>query len=473
MFMLASWKKIFFLLTAVLVLASCSADKEKESSQPENANTTDAQEASAEEESSAEENTAEETAANTEDEDIIANQQPLPQTIQEIVDYPIGEFAGNETSTTDEGVQAKLAEIPAYEESATEEDMDQLLSYLYSLYKMEYEDPTLIVDALQIANSPDSEAMPEEQKTDTFNVEIILDSSGSMANYIGSKTRMDLAKEAIKEFASSLPEEANIGLRVYGHKGTGSDADMQMSCESNELVYDMQAYNEEKLNASLDKFDPAGWTPVAQSLLEAKEDLSRFTGENNQNIIYLVSDGMETCGGDPVAAAKEISDSNVSPVVNIIGFDVNNEGQTQLQDMADAAGGTYVNVKNQEQLTSEFNKTVDNSMKWLSWKASQNMDVLSETVSQQMDIYSVTNGWTMRNYKESGLIRSSLQYLVNEEKLSSEQYQSLVEKTNTYYNNQIQQVNTLQEKLLSLTQENLTNSMEEVNQIYSENVSGD
>ncbi|OXT11546.1 amino acid dehydrogenase, partial [Bacillus sp. OG2] len=94
--------------------------------------------------------------------------------------------------------------------------------------------------------------------------------------------------------------EANVGLRVYGHKGTGSDADKKMSCASNELVYAPQPYNEAELSKALNKFKPAGWTPLAQSLMEAQKDLEAYKGEKNKNIVYVVSDGIETCDGNPV-----------------------------------------------------------------------------------------------------------------------------------------------------------------------------
>ncbi|QGS68314.1 hypothetical protein CV093_06075 [Oceanobacillus sp. 143] len=48
-----------------------------------------------------------------------------------------------------------------------------------------------------------------------------------MGNYEGERTRMDLAKEAIQQFVENLPEEATISLDVYGHIGTGSNADKE------------------------------------------------------------------------------------------------------------------------------------------------------------------------------------------------------------------------------------------------------
>src|SRR5690606_41143319 len=55
-----------------------------------------------------------------------------------------------------------------------------------------------------------------------------------------------------------------------------------------------------------------GWTPVAGALESAKESFAGLDAETNTNLIYLVSDGIETCDGDPVAAAKNFADSDRS-----------------------------------------------------------------------------------------------------------------------------------------------------------------
>lgn len=175
-----------------------------------------------------------------------------------------------------------------------------------------------------------------------------------MAGKIGDKTKMQLAKEAIKEFAESLPEEANISLRVYGHKGSNADGDRQLSCSSSDLVYPLQSYEPKRLDQALALFEPTGWTSIAHSLKLAQQDLAAFSADKNTNVIYLVSDGIETCGGDPVAVAKELSQSQIMPLLNVIGFDVNAEGQKQLKAIAQASEGLYANVTNREQFKESW-----------------------------------------------------------------------------------------------------------------------
>lgn len=144
----------------------------------------------------------------------------LPETIGDLIEYPIGEYGDSDISINSENVQKTLADIPDISEN--NEATDKVLDYLYSLYKMPYQDPKELIENSAL-KSPD--VAEKIANTEQYNVEIVLDASGSMANYMGEKTRMDLAKESIQDFAETLPDDVNLSLRVYGHEGTGSDSD--------------------------------------------------------------------------------------------------------------------------------------------------------------------------------------------------------------------------------------------------------
>lgn len=393
----------------------------------------------------------------------------LPKTLEEIIAYPVGEFASEETTVESEDVQEALNAIPPLSEDADDQELNHLFSYLYSLFKMDYKDPKEALTSYSLKGKGSEEGSKE--KAATFNVEIILDSSGSMANYMGAKTRMDLAKVAIKEFASSLPKEANISLRVYGHKGTGSDADKKISCSANELVYSPQPYNQAKLDQALNSFKPAGWTPLAQSLVEAQKDLAQYKGENDQNIVYVVSDGIETCDGDPVAAAKSLKNSGVAPVVNIIGFDMNSQDQKQLQEIAKAAGGTYTNVKNQDQLQNELEKTIKDSLEWLDWNNEQTVDAIDHANEQISEIIDLRNDWYNQSVKEGYLILYSLFELRDNKKITSSQVGQIDSMRREFYDEQWELLDELRDALISATREDRDSILDEIDEIYEKNVS--
>ena len=44
-----------------------------------------------------------------------------------------------------------------------------------------------------------------------------------MEDPVTGRVKMDLAKQAIQSFVSKLPQGTQVGLRVFGHKGSGAD----------------------------------------------------------------------------------------------------------------------------------------------------------------------------------------------------------------------------------------------------------
>ncbi|MFO1442099.1 VWA domain-containing protein [Bacillus sp. Bva_UNVM-123] len=384
---------------------------------------------------------------------------PLPQTLEEIVQYPVGKFS----SMNEPGVDEALNKVPKLPESISEEDEETLLAYLYSLIKKEYKMPE---QAFAGINSIDGSNPDKTEEKETFNVEIILDASGSMGKKIGQKTMMEIAKEAIKKFAADLPEEANVGLRVYGHKGSGSNADKAISCASNELVYPIQPYNEANLSAALAKFNPAGWTPLAQAIIEAEQDLAPYKGEHHRNIIYLVSDGIETCGGNPVAAAKSLKDSEISPIVNIIGFAVSGKDQQQLKDVAAAAGGTYVDVRNLEQMNEQFKKTVEEFSKWIGWKIEEEKSVIQERNEQFSIAHQSIMNWGADLRQEQYLIQGALIKLQSEGKITNKQLNQIYDRTTKYYRERHDQVNELNKELRDIREGNFDEKLKKIREMY-------
>lgn len=217
-----------------------------------------------------------------------------------------------------------------------------------------------------------------------LNVAILLDASGSMAGKVKGGQKMRVAKAAVKRYASSLPEAAEVSLRVYGHKGSNQQKDKSISCNSTEQVYPLSAYQEKEFNQSLDQFQPTGWTPIALAMKEAKKDLEQKGGENTRNLMYIVSDGEETCGGDPVKVAKELNQSDIQAVVNIIGFDVDDQGQRELEAAAKAGGGEYFSAQDEQDLR----RYLDDQRRslwseWFDWKYGNLNDVSVQYVNQK------------------------------------------------------------------------------------------
>ena len=179
-------------------------------------------------------------------------------------------------------------------------------------------------------------------------VVMAVDASGSMAGRVGGETKMAAAKDAARSFLSGLPERVSVGLIAFGHEGTNDDAGKARSCRAVELLYPVGAAERGRIEAALGEFDATGWTPLAAAIRTA--GASFVDGPEGQRVVYVVSDGEETCDGDPVAAARALHEGDVQAIVNIIGFDLEPADRAQLREVASAGGGSFVEVSSGDEL---------------------------------------------------------------------------------------------------------------------------
>ncbi|GGA51942.1 hypothetical protein GCM10007416_26300 [Kroppenstedtia guangzhouensis] len=264
---------------------------------------------------------------------------------KEIMKQKPGRFSGDNYDR--KKVEQALDQFP--DNLSTEEAYDRLVYLLGENYRPQYEELMSLDPTIQVnEKTPDNKI--DVPSIEQMNVEILLDASGSMAGRVDGGVKMDLAKQAIRAFASDVPEGAQVSLRVYGHKGSNQKKDKEVSCQSNELIYPLKSYDSSQFEQSLNQFKPTGWTPLASAIQAAREDLKEWAGEKTRNIVYVVSDGVETCGGDPVKEAKKLGESGIEPMVKIIGFDVDDAGQQQLKKVAKAADGSYQTVTSGDDL---------------------------------------------------------------------------------------------------------------------------
>jgi von Willebrand factor type A domain len=188
----------------------------------------------------------------------------------------------------------------------------------------------------------------------TSNVEFVIDSSGSMDEEIEpGTTRMAAAKDVMTEVIDSLPEQpgVNVGLRVYGHKGSNTEAGRSESCRSTELKVPVSGVDKPKLQQEVDALQPVGWTPLALSLKSAEGDFP-VTADGIENSIVLVTDGLETCYGNPCVESKNLKNGPGAVVTHVIGFALSEGERENLQCIVDESGGLLLGADNAEELNA-------------------------------------------------------------------------------------------------------------------------
>ena len=261
-----------------------------------------------------------------------------------------------------------------------------------------------------------------QKKDKKVNVALLIDSSGSMKAEVDGESKMSLAKESLDRLAKELPGSVNVSLIAFGHKGTGSDSDKEMSCQAVESFYPLQPYDGSAFSQSLLKFDPRGWTPLAASIELANEQLSSRSDENTENFIYVVSDGIETCDGDPVKAAQKVKADNTNVKINIIGFDVDTEADEQLKKVAKAGGGEYSSVKTKQQLSEIENvwKEAIDKNTWRWWVVNRFSDNVWTTVDHYNAIREIFSTYQSMRQNEQNRLIQTLNRLEKEKLIDSE-----------------------------------------------------
>lgn len=188
------------------------------------------------------------------------------------------------------------------------------------------------------------------------NTLLMLDSSGSMRANAGGERKIDAAKASLKTFVAGAPEAVKMGFLVYGHKGNNTAAGKAASCAADggaELLQPIGDVRGDGFEQTLTRFEPTGWTPIGLALEQAR---AAFAGKTGQNRIIMVSDGIETCGGNPVEVARQLHSEGIKVTVDVVGFDVNSNEQQQLRRIAEAGGGEYFDAKTRRELDDYFKK---------------------------------------------------------------------------------------------------------------------
>jgi hypothetical protein len=254
---------------------------------------------------------------------------------------------------------------------------------------------------------------PSQALNTKNNILLILDSSGSMDIKIGGKTKMELAKEAIRSFLGTTAANVSVGIMEYGHKGSNAASSKALSCASADIVAPIGSVTTTSVDSYLSQIKPVGWTPIGLAIRKGKEAFIGKGGQKNQ--IIVVTDGVETCDTNPSGAAAEVKSSPFEIRVDVIGFAVNASEQSSLQAISTSGGGLFSVASNVDQLVSQMRANHENFEKFQAG-AKCASDVYQKSVTCLEDVRQKTNsyistalsGKTGSDYTELNNMRSNI-----------------------------------------------------------------
>ena len=198
---------------------------------------------------------------------------------------------------------------------------------------------------------------PSAAAVKSINTAFILDASGSMLADLQGRTRLAVAQDAVARLSAALPSSINASLWVYGHRVHQSNK--EESCKDIEEVIPMGPVDPDEFDRVAHGLGAKGWTPITDSLIRAAQSLP--VGPDQRNTIILVSDGEETCGGDPCALAAELAASAARVTVHAIGLAVDDVTRAQLKCIAEVSGGLYEDADSSEGLESALEQAVESA----------------------------------------------------------------------------------------------------------------
>ena len=175
-----------------------------------------------------------------------------------------------------------------------------------------------------------------EARAEGSDILFVLDGSGSMWGQIDGVAKIETARETLSRLLNDLPGEARLGLMAYG-------ATSKTSCED-VAVLNAIGSDRDAIKKSIAGLQPLGKTPIQASLAQGIELLAKAEPTDTRKSLVLISDGVETCGGDPCAMARGAAASGVDMKLHVVGFDVDSETRAQLQCIAEEGGGQYFNA---------------------------------------------------------------------------------------------------------------------------------
>jgi von Willebrand factor type A domain len=216
------------------------------------------------------------------------------------------------------------------------------------------------------------------------NIEIVVDSSGSMDEYgDNGQRRIDTAKSALTSVIGTLNDEDQVAMRVYGTTDACSDG--------GQLEVPLQPLNRAALQAATDNLAPRGNTPTPAAISSAIRDLSSSGGSRQ---IVLMSDGESTCG-DPCYELRNALYRGINVVVHTVGFYVTQSAEQQLACMAAVSGGRYFPAPSSDGLAEALEDASQATSRFNAGTGASLIQLLVNAYAarRSMSAYELQKGW--------------------------------------------------------------------------------
>ncbi len=229
-------------------------------------------------------------------------------------------------------------------------------------------------------------------------IEIVMDFSGSMSNWITA------AKRSMASIVAQIPSSTKVGFRVFGHDSNGTNptsihtlqdvkkivkngnkftvvtekspvGTTRGACSATTQVAPIISANSNSILAGMNSVDIGGATPLVYALDRAAyQDFAALDTTSPKKII-LITDGGENCGGDPCAFAKALMRKRTDIHIDVI---LASSYSKSLSCLASTTGGHLYNVDNLGDFSRTLTRTIQSQPATQEQIKKQNYEFIAE-----------------------------------------------------------------------------------------------
>lgn len=199
-----------------------------------------------------------------------------------------------------------------------------------------------------------------ERESGPVNILFVLDCSYSMKEkFGGSEKKMNAAKAVLENAMARIPNEVNLGLRVFGE---GFANVPEIDCRQTRLLVPLGQHNRGAIIRSVRQIEPFGLTPLEYAIRVAAE--SDFRDVQGKKTLIVITDGADTCGGNPCAYVHSLPRRGIRLKIDVVGVDLKREpaARAQLNCITEATGGKYYDANSSAEMIDGVAKSVDKAI---------------------------------------------------------------------------------------------------------------
>jgi Ca-activated chloride channel homolog len=212
-----------------------------------------------------------------------------------------------------------------------------------------------VMAAAALVSVPPTRVAAQDEVRCLDDAMLVLDASGSMAgtDMTVQKPHIEKVRVALQDVLPDVTPRRHLGLMVYG---PGPDRN---KCHNIDVRLKPGPNSTEIIMGEVNKVSPAGQTPLTSAVQHAAEEL-KF--RERPAVVVLLTDGEETCGGDPCRVARQLRSAASDLTIHVIQFKVT--GQTWLTPgmgsacMADETGGLAITAHDKDELVKALRETL-------------------------------------------------------------------------------------------------------------------